>query len=108
LSFSLLNAPAGAHIDSASGVFTWTPAEADGPGSFTFTVRVTDDGSPSLFAQEQITVAVNEVNAPPVLGAIGSRSVDEGSSLTFTATATDPDLPANTLRFSLDPDAPAG
>src|SRR5439155_18397507 len=65
LTFSLLGAPAGASIDSATGVFTWTPSEAQEPGSYTFSVRVTDDGSPSLFAEESITVTVNEVNLAP-------------------------------------------
>ena len=37
-----------------------------------------------------------------MLDAIGNKTVDEGPLLTFTATATDADLPANTLTFSLD------
>src|SRR5262249_239061 len=32
LTFSLQNAPAGAVIDPQTGVFTWTPAEVQGPG----------------------------------------------------------------------------
>jgi hypothetical protein len=48
------------------------------------------------------------VNLPPVLGAIGNKSVNEGAILTFNATATDPDLPAQTLIYSLDAGAPAG
>src|SRR6185369_6851607 len=38
----LVGAPAGAAIDSTSGVFTWTPSEAQGPGSYPFQVRSTD------------------------------------------------------------------
>src|SRR5439155_9886737 len=41
-------APAGATINSSSGVFTWTPSEAQGPGVYSVTVRVTDSGSPAL------------------------------------------------------------
>lgn len=108
LTFSLVGAPAGAEIDGASGVFTWTPTEAQGPGSYTFTVRVTDDGVPSLGDEEEITITVLEVNRAPVLDPIDDASVDEGSELSFTATATDPDLPANTLTFSLAAGAPAG
>jgi hypothetical protein len=37
-----------------------------------------------------------------VLGAIGNQSVDELATLSFSATATDADLPADTLLFSLD------
>ena len=36
--------PAGATIDPATGVFTWTPTETDGPGSYVFDVVVTDSG----------------------------------------------------------------
>ena len=32
-------------IDASTGVFTWTPTEAQGPGSYTFDVIVSD-GSP--------------------------------------------------------------
>jgi RHS repeat-associated protein len=104
LTFSLVNAPAGASIDAATGLFQWTPSEAQGPGSYPLTVRVSDGG---LFDDEPITITVREVNRPPVLAAIGDRSVDEEITLNFTAGATDPDLPANTLTFSLV-NAPAG
>jgi len=43
LTFSLVGAPAGASIDGTTGVFTWTPTEAQGPGVYPFTVRVSDD-----------------------------------------------------------------
>ncbi|HAM70150.1 MAG TPA: hypothetical protein DCM86_00715, partial [Verrucomicrobiales bacterium] len=100
-------APAGASI-TAAGLFTWTPTEAQGPGTYAITVRVTDDGTPALSAFETIQVTVNEVNVAPVLGAIGNKSVNEGVLLTFTATATDADLPAQTLKYTLDAGAPAG
>jgi hypothetical protein len=45
-------------------------------------------------------------NQPPELAPIGNRSVVEGQTLTFTATASDPD--SATLVFSLDQGAPAG
>jgi hypothetical protein len=44
---------------------------------------------------------VYEVNVAPVLGAIGNMTTDELVLLNFTATATDADLPANTLTFTL-------
>ena len=107
--FSLdAGAPAGATIDPASGVFSWTPTEAQGPGTFDVTVRVTNDGAPALGDTETITITVNEVNEAPVLAAIGDRVVNEGNELSFTATATDPDVPANGLTFTLDAGAPAG
>jgi hypothetical protein len=107
LSFSLQNAPAGAAINPTTGVFTWTPTEAQGPGIYTFTAIVTDNGTPALSDSKPVSVTVNEVNEAPVLQAIAPQTVNEGQQLTFTATATDADLPANTLTFSLQ-NAPAG
>jgi N-acetyl-anhydromuramyl-L-alanine amidase AmpD len=107
--FSLdAGAPAGASIDPSTGVFTWTPTEAQGPSTNTITVRVTDNGSPALSDSETITVTVKEVNTAPTLAAISDQAINEGSTLSLTASATDSDLPANTLTYSLDPGAPAG
>ena len=107
LTFSLeAGAPAGATINGATGAFTWTPAAT---GSFPITVRVTDNGTPALFDTEAITVTVTRgSNQPPVLGAIGNRTVNELATLAFTATATDPDVRPDALTFSLDAGAPAG
>ncbi|MHB1019995.1 MAG: cell wall-binding repeat-containing protein [Coriobacteriia bacterium] len=97
LVFSLETPPAGAEITS-EGVFTWTPDEAQGPGTYPVTVVVSDGTTTD---SETINVAVAEVNAAPVLIPIGNKGVNELSLLTFTATATDVDLPADTLTFSL-------
>ena len=99
LTFSLINAPVGSAINPTTGVFTWTPTEAQGAGSYSVTVVVSDGNGGS--DSETITITVDEVNVAPVLTAIGDRTVSEGSPLTFTASATDTDLPANTLVFSL-------
>src|SRR6185295_16455038 len=84
------------------------PDETQGGTTNTITVRVTDNGSPAQNDSETITIIVNEVNAAPVLTAIGNKTASEGTQLTFTATATDSDLPSQTLTFSLDAGAPAG
>ncbi|MBI2865401.1 MAG: carboxypeptidase regulatory-like domain-containing protein [Chloroflexi bacterium] len=109
LTFSLdTGAPSGASIDGASGVFNWTPTEAQGPGVYTVTVRVRDNGTPVLSASEAVVITVNEANRPPELNPIGNKAVAVGSTLTFTVTATDPDYPPNALTFGLDAGAPAG
>ena len=107
LTYSLINAPAGASINPATGVFTWTPTEAQGAGTYAISVRVTDNGSPALFAEETVTITVNEINVAPKFNAVGNQSVDEETPLGFTAGAVDSDLPANALTYSLV-DAPAG
>jgi N-acetyl-anhydromuramyl-L-alanine amidase AmpD len=101
-------APAGASIHPETGVFTWTPTEAQGPGSYNITVRATDDGSPALSDSQVVAITVGEANTPPALAAIPDKRVRPTRILTFTATATDADLPANALTFSLDSGAPAG
>jgi hypothetical protein len=109
LTFSLdAGAPAGATINPLTGQFSWTPTEIQGPGMYSVTVRVTDNGVPNLADAETIRITVNEVNVTPVLGPIGNQSIDELTPLSFTATAVDVDIPLNMLTFSLDAGAPAG
>jgi len=69
---------------------------------------VTDNGTPPLTATQSLTLVVKEVNVSPVLSSIGDRTVKEGTQLTFTANATDSDLPSNTLTFTLDSGALSG
>jgi hypothetical protein len=101
-------APAGAAIDPATGLFTWTPTEAQGPGSYPISVRVSDDSSPPESAATTFRVTVREVNRAPLLAPIANRTVHAGSVIAFAVSASDPDIPANTLTFSLDPGAPPG
>jgi PKD repeat protein len=107
LTFSLdSGAPPGANI-TAAGAFTWVPTEAQGPGVYPVTVRVTDSGAPPLSDSETIMITVTETNEAPVLAPIGHKIVDEGALVTFTASATDSDEPAQMLTYSLAPGAPA-
>ena len=109
LAFSLdPGAPEGMTIGATNGVLAWTPTEAQGPGIYLVMVRVTDNGSPPRTAVQPFEVAVKEVNRPPVLAPITNQTLEIGSALVVTNTATDPDLPANHLVFSLAPGAPAG
>ncbi len=102
LTFNLVDPSQGAMMDAITGVFTWTPTEAQGPGTYTMTVRATDDGTPPLFDQKSFTVTVNEVNvAPTLIGVPATATTDELTELKFDVDATDPDIPAQTLAFSL-------
>jgi VCBS repeat-containing protein len=108
LSYSLLNPPAGAQI-STNGVITWTPTEAQGPGTNVITTVVTDSGSPALSATNSFTVFVHEVNSAPVLPLQTNRTIVGTSPLNVTNTATDSDIPVNTLTYQLlNPPAGAG
>jgi hypothetical protein len=100
LSYSLIDAPEGAAIDT-NGVITWAPSEAQGPSTNVLTTVVTDDGTPPLSATNSFTVVVTEVNSAPVLPAQSDRTMAESTLLTVTNTASDSDIPANTLSYSL-------
>ncbi len=97
LTYSLTSAPVGATIVGNTGVFSFTPTEAQGPGSYTLTVEVTDGTSTD---SEEITITVNEINSSPV-AQDDSVSTDEDTSATITLAATDSDLPANSLTYSI-------
>src|SRR6185295_7971623 len=95
LSYSLDAAPAGATINANTGAFAWTPNEAQGPGSYDITARVTDNGSPSLNHTRTFTVTVNEENSPPALSPVSDQTVSLGDTLSMTLFASDNDVPLN-------------
>jgi hypothetical protein len=109
LTFSLgPGAATNASIDAASGIFTWTPTQAQ-LGSNAFTVVVTDNGLPPLSANQDFTVTVVvPSNNPPVLAPIADRTIHAQTTLTFTNSASDPDAPPQVLTFSLGTGAPTG
>jgi len=106
--FTLVSAPDGVSLDPVSGVLTWTPTEAQLPSTNLITVRVIDDGSPPLEDTGSFTVVVNEENSAPVLTVPPNQTIYESATLVLTNTAVDPDVPANTLTYSLDSGSPAG
>ncbi|MDB6019488.1 MAG: C-terminal target protein, partial [Pedosphaera sp.] len=109
LTFSLgANAPTGTTIDTNTGVFTWTPSEAQGPSTNKIMVLANDKYIPTYNDAVIFNVVVNEVNQAPVLAVITNYTIHARSLLNIAASATDPDLPANILTFSLDPGAPTG
>jgi hypothetical protein len=100
LSYTLINPPAGAAINT-NGVITWTPGENEGPGTNTITTVVTDNGVPPLSATNSFDVVVTEVNVAPILPAQTNVFVAEMALLVVTNTATDSDIPINALTYSL-------
>jgi hypothetical protein len=104
LIYSAIGLPSGATLDENTGAFSWTPAE-DQHGSHSVTFQVSDGIDT---ASETINIEVAEVNQAPELAAIGNRTVSEGVELAFTISATDDDLPANGLTYSVQSSLPAG
>jgi PKD repeat protein len=99
LTFSLSGSvPSGASIDSSTGIFSWTPTEAQGPGVYTIRIIVSDGIAQDY---EDITVTVNEVNLPPVADANGPYTGVEGTAVTFDGSGSyDPD--GDPLTYSWD------
>ncbi len=108
LTFSLApGAPPGMTINPNSGAISWATGEPQGPSTNVVTVRIADNGQPSLEDSKTFTVVVREVNRPPTLVAIPLLAATEGIPFGFLISASDPDVPANTLAFSLA-GSPAG
>src|SRR5207245_679617 len=99
LSYTLLG-PANAVIDG-SGVVSWTPREAQGPGSYAFRTVVMDNGVPPLSATNSFSVTVTEVNGASLHDALPIWTVNELTQLVVTNTASDSDIPANVLSYTL-------
>ena len=102
------NAPGGAALDATNGIFTWTPSESQGPSTNLITVTLLDGNIPGYSSSQNFTVTVLESNSPPVLAPIADRIVHAGTILSVSNSATDPDIPANILTFSLGAGAPSG
>jgi hypothetical protein len=101
LTFSLASGgPARATI-SPNGLFTWTPSEAQGPGEYDITVRVTDSGIPNLSDEKTFHVTVREVNSPPLIVDGRPKYVKAGEMLSFP-TVLDFDVPAQDLSYFVD------
>src|SRR5262249_5253687 len=87
---------------AAAGPFTQIATNAASDSTFTdsgraptttywYRVRTYNANGNSLYSN---TASATTGNAPPVLTAIGNKTVAAGTALTFTATASDPNAPA--------------
>jgi len=90
LTYSASNLPTGAGFNTATKTFSWSPGfSQSGTYSVTFTVS---DGNLTDAETVSITVSDSTVgNLPPVLNSIGTKTIGEGSQLSFTINGSDPD-----------------
>lgn len=65
LTYSLVSGPSGMTVSPYGGVLSWIPSETQGPSTNLVTVKVTDNGTPSLSATLQFTVLVLDVADQP-------------------------------------------
>ena len=69
LTFSLLNPPVGASINTNSGLFSWRPTIEQSPSTQTVAVVVSDNGIPIMSATQSFTATVIQP-AMPVLNTV--------------------------------------
>jgi hypothetical protein len=61
ITYSMLpGAPTNAHLNSAKGIFYWTPARQQSPSTNTITLRAMDDGTPRLSNTVSFVIYVND------------------------------------------------
>jgi Putative Ig domain/Bacterial Ig domain len=109
LALTALGAPSGAAFTSTpsttgvvTGSFDWNVSLAQAPGSYS----VEFQASNGLFVSSaNASITVRSALAPS-LAPISNRTIDDETLLTFKANATDPNIPAKPLTFSLGSDAP--
>jgi len=84
-----------------NGIFEWTPGETDGGRTFSFIMRAADTATPPNEVTAPITITVLETNEAPVIDLIPPQTIGVGQTLNLVVTATDADIPTDTLVFSL-------
>jgi len=82
LSYALVAAPAGATIDTQSGLISWQSGEMDGGQTYSIAVRV--DASNGLYSEKSFSVHVREVNGAPS-GADATVAIVEDDTYTIVA-----------------------
>jgi hypothetical protein len=68
LTFALLVGVTNATLDASSGAFSFRPLVTQGNSANNFTLKVSDNGSPSLSATQTFAVMVNPFSAPSMSG----------------------------------------
>jgi VCBS repeat-containing protein len=92
----LVSGPVGARI--VGDTFSWTPTEAQGPGTNDILVAVSD-GIESV--TNAFTVVVKEVPTAPSLALMVDREVPESADFTWAIPGVDSDLPAQVLTYRM-------
>jgi hypothetical protein len=102
LTFSIVNRPAWATFTASTGRLQGTPAAAN-VGTFA-DIRISVSDGQDTTALAPFAIAVTAANRAPTISGTPGTAVMQGTSYTFTPTASDPD--GNTLTFSIT-NAPA-
>ncbi len=93
LVYDFVQAPAGASINSNTGLMIWRPAISQAGATFPFAVRLSDNGAPSMAATQQFTVFVSspsqpDITAPKMAAGKFSMQVDGDAGPDYLVYAT--------------------
>lgn len=98
LTFNIINKPAWASFDAATGALTGTPTNAD-VGTTTGIIISVSDGSLSA-SLPAFDLEVTNVNEAPVISGTPATSLDQDTAYSFTPTASDADA-GDVLTFNI-------
>jgi hypothetical protein len=103
--YALVSPPSNMVV-SASGIITWTPAQAQSPSTNFITTIVTNSDafdltSPQLTATNTFTIIVKEVNVAPVLPTISTQTITLLKPFSITNSATEPNIHSITGNYLL-------
>jgi RHS repeat-associated protein len=103
LSYSVTTSPSVSMTANGTGLVSWAVPSNYVPAGQTatvqVTVRVTDNGTPSRFAEQKYPLTVRG-NRSPSLAAVGAQSVTAGNPWRLDLAGSDPD-PVDTLTYAL-------
>jgi hypothetical protein len=105
LTYSAGTLPTGAAFDATSKTFTWKPGLTTTPGVFNVWFYVSDPVGGMDSTKATITVTASN-RKPSFVNKLADGTLNEGATLTFSYTGTDPDA-GQTLTYTLS-SAPAG
>jgi hypothetical protein len=101
LTYSASGLPTGASFNTASGAFSWTPADGQA-STYVVTFEVTDG---YLSDSEAVTITVNDANHAPVITAfehVDGSVFNEVNVITIDVTASNADGQALTYNIMID------
>ncbi|TMI22432.1 PKD domain-containing protein, partial [Candidatus Bathyarchaeota archaeon] len=83
----------------ASGNFSWTPAEGQGPGTYLVIISASDG---TMVVSANVSITVNEVAEQPVLVVPGPIHARQGESVSFMVNVTDPDWQEDNVTLAVN------
>ncbi len=81
----------GGLINTATGVFTFTPAGPTPPPTCVVAIQVCDQGNPNLCGSQTTTITIGPTNSAPQITSTAPTTATEDVIYSYMATASDPD-----------------